>query len=116
MKLLTEQPRRLVYVACRLGGGNERARNLWEAQRWLAWAAAVGAAPVATWPVLGDTAAGEPRPEWHEVAEALIRRSDEFWLCGKDVSAPELQREWQVAERWGLTVRRFEHRTDEVAP
>ena len=49
---------RIVYIAHRLGAGEDRETNRREAARWVAWAAQQGVAPVATWITLAG--------EWSE--------------------------------------------------
>ena len=98
---------RVVYIAHRLGAGADRERNRQDAARWVAWAATQGVAPVATWITLSGEWSEDMRELGLQIDVALVRRCDEIWLCGPVVS-PGMRVELEVAERWGLVVKRFE--------
>lgn len=82
-------PDRAVYIAHPLGAEpGTRVRNRAAAAKWVAWAGDLGTCPMASWITLSG--------EWPETDEyrakglsidfAQIRRCDELWLCGIEVS------------------------------
>jgi hypothetical protein len=85
---LPPSPTKCVYIAHPLGQGEERAKNIERASKWVAWAALRGVCPMASWIIL----AGQwPETDMYRklglaIDLTQIERCDELWLCGPRVS------------------------------
>jgi len=97
----------VIYVAHPLAAptSEERQRNRANAARWVAWVAAQGYAPVATWITLSG--------QWEETEESrefgllidctLVERCDAVWLVGGRISSG-MRREADHALAHGIPV------------
>lgn len=98
---------KVVYIAHPLNADTRHGieANRRNASEWVAWAAAEGVAPVATWITLSgqweETDAN--RKLGLEIDCALISRCDEVWLVGSRVSKG-MQIEAEHARRAGIPV------------
>lgn len=78
----------LVYIAHPLNAETREGieRNRRNAARWVAWAAARGVAPVATWITLSGEWDESRRDEGLAVDFAIVKRCDALWLVGPRIS------------------------------
>ena len=104
----------VVYLAHPLGYGDDRDANVPEAELWLEWAARQGVAPVASWITLARFWGPELREACIELNNAILRRCDQYWMCGARVS-DGMKRQREVAERWGVLVREFKSRDEKAS-
>jgi hypothetical protein len=81
-----EPTMKTVYIAHPLGSGTDRDTNRAKAAVYVARAAELGWAPIATWIVLSGLWSEERRELGMAVDLANIEVCDEVWLCGHRVS------------------------------
>jgi hypothetical protein len=91
-----QRTKKVVYIAHALSG-LDREKNIERAKRWVLWAAEdMGVCPIADWILLASQWDESKRELGLSIDIELVRRADEVWLCGTQVS-PGMQTEWAHA-------------------